>query len=89
VRHAIATNVSVAAADFAMPAMAATAHIMTIRVAKVKFQLVNNHIYVDASSTQTGAVGRRHRRSTCSRRPARASSASERKLSAANGREPH
>jgi len=44
----IATNVAVAAADFAMPAMAATAHIDDPSgVAKVTFQLVNNHIYVD------------------------------------------
>jgi predicted aspartyl protease len=44
----IATNVPVATADFAMPAMAATAHIDDPSgVAKVKFQLVNNHIYVD------------------------------------------
>jgi predicted aspartyl protease len=44
----IATNVPVAAADFAMPAMAATAHIDDPSgVAKVNFQLVNNHIYVD------------------------------------------
>lgn len=44
----IATNVAVAAADFAMPAMAATAHIDDPSgIANVAFQLVNNHIYVD------------------------------------------
>jgi predicted aspartyl protease len=44
----IATNVPVATADFVMPAMAATAHIDDPSgVARIKFQLVNNHIYVD------------------------------------------
>jgi hypothetical protein len=44
----IATNMAVAAADFAMPAMAATAHIDDPSgIANVDFQLVNNHIYVD------------------------------------------
>jgi predicted aspartyl protease len=44
----IATNVPVAAADFAMPAMAATARVDDPSgVASIPFQLVNNHIYVD------------------------------------------
>lgn len=44
----IITNVEVADTDFAMPAMAATAHIEDPSgVATVPFQLVNNHIYVD------------------------------------------
>jgi len=44
----IETNVAIADADFAMPAMAATAHIDGAgEIAKVAFTLINNHIYVD------------------------------------------
>ena len=42
-------NVPVADADFAMPAMQATARIESPEgVARIPFQLVNNHVYVDA-----------------------------------------
>ncbi len=44
-----ALNVKVADADFAVPAMAATAHVTDPSgVTQVSFELVNNHIYADA-----------------------------------------
>lgn len=46
----VALNVAVADADFAMPAMAATARIAAPGgVARVPFELVNNHIYADGA----------------------------------------
>ncbi len=45
----IALNAALTDADFAMPAMAVTAHIDDAAgVTLIGFQLVNNHIYVDA-----------------------------------------
>jgi hypothetical protein len=46
----IAANVAIADSDFAVPAMAATAHIDNASgVSSVPFDLVNNHIYVDGA----------------------------------------
>lgn len=46
----VALNVAVADADFAMPKMAPTAHIVNASdTTTVPFDLVNNHIYVDGS----------------------------------------
>ena len=46
----IVLDVPVADADFAMPAMAATAHIDAAGgVARIPFELINNHIFVDAT----------------------------------------
>jgi hypothetical protein len=42
-------DVPVADADFAMPAMTATAHIVGADTTRIPFDLVNNHIYVDAA----------------------------------------
>ncbi|NCT68802.1 MAG: PDZ domain-containing protein [Rhodanobacteraceae bacterium] len=46
----VTPNVAVADADFAVPEMAATAHIDAAGgVTKIPFELVNNHIYVDGT----------------------------------------
>jgi len=46
----IARDVAIADADFAMPEMAATAHIdAPDGVARIPFELINNHIFVDAT----------------------------------------
>jgi hypothetical protein len=46
----IALDVAVVDADFAMPTMAATAHIdATDGIARIPFELINNHIFVDAT----------------------------------------
>ncbi len=46
----IALNVAIADADFAMPQMAATAHIDAADgIARIPFELINNHIFVDAT----------------------------------------
>ena len=46
----IDANVAVADRDFAVPSMAATAHIDNASgISKVPFELVNNHIYVDGA----------------------------------------
>ncbi|MCC7464396.1 MAG: retropepsin-like domain-containing protein [Gammaproteobacteria bacterium] len=43
-------NIAVAAADFAVPAMPATAHITAADgVTRVPFDLVNNHLYIDGA----------------------------------------
>ena len=52
----IKTNVEIADADFAMPAMAVTAHIGDPSgIARIPFQLLNNHIYVDGQINKTPA----------------------------------
>jgi hypothetical protein len=46
----VALNEAIADADFAMPAMAATAHIDNANgVARIPFELINNHIYASGS----------------------------------------
>jgi predicted aspartyl protease len=46
----VARNVAVTDADFAVPAMTATAHIEgDTGIARIPFDLVNNHIYVDGA----------------------------------------
>lgn len=46
----IALDVAIADADFAMPQMAATAHVESADgIARIPFELINNHIFVDAT----------------------------------------